>query len=68
MHDHHSHGHTRTADFPTSIEGLTEAERPELVELSDGDEFELRIAPVTKEIGGNASACSPTTDRSRDRR
>ena len=53
MHDHHSHGHTRTADFPTSIEGLTEAERPELVELSDGGEFELRIAPVTKEIGGN---------------
>jgi FtsP/CotA-like multicopper oxidase with cupredoxin domain len=53
MHDHHSHGHTRTADFPTSIEGLTEAERPELVELSGGDEFELRIAPVTKEIGGN---------------
>ena len=28
--------------------------RPEIVELSDGDEFELRIAPVTKEIGGNS--------------
>ena len=56
MHDHHSHGHghTRTADFPTSIEGLEEAQRPEVVELSDGDEFELRIAPVTKEIGGNS--------------
>jgi FtsP/CotA-like multicopper oxidase with cupredoxin domain len=53
MHDHHSHGDTPTAEFPTSIEGLTEAERPEIVELSDGDEFELRIAPVTKEIGGN---------------
>jgi FtsP/CotA-like multicopper oxidase with cupredoxin domain len=53
MHDHHSHGHTRTAEFPTSVEGLTEAERPEVVELSDGDEFELRISPVTKEIGGN---------------
>ena len=53
MHDHHSHGHTRTAEFPTSIEGLPEAERPEIVELSDGDEFELRIAPVTKEIAGN---------------
>src|SRR5829696_7977568 len=51
MHDHHSHGHTRTADFPTSIEGLEEAQRPEVVEISDGDEFELRIAPVTKEIG-----------------
>src|SRR5918994_2952717 len=54
MHDHHSHGHTRTAEFPTSVEGLTEAERPEVVELSDGDEFELRIAPVTKEIGDNS--------------
>jgi FtsP/CotA-like multicopper oxidase with cupredoxin domain len=54
MHDHHSHGHTRTADFPTSTEGLGEAQRPDVVELSDGDEFELRIAPVTKEIGGNS--------------
>src|SRR4029450_136954 len=56
MHDHHSHGHghTRTADFPTSTEGLAEAQRPDVVELSDGDEFELRIAPVTKEIGGNS--------------
>jgi FtsP/CotA-like multicopper oxidase with cupredoxin domain len=53
MHDHHSHGHTRTVDFPTSIEGLPEAERPEVVEFSNEDEFELRIAPVTKEIGGN---------------
>jgi len=51
MQDHHSHGHTRTVEFPTSIEGLPEAERPELIELSDGDEFELRIAPVTKEFG-----------------
>ena len=54
MHDHHSHSHTRTVEFPTSIEGLPEAERPEVVELSDGDEFELRIAPVTKEIGDNS--------------
>ena len=53
MHDHHSHGHTRTIEFPTSIEGLSEAERPEIVELSEGDEFELRIAPVTKELEGN---------------
>src|SRR5829696_9292673 len=51
MHDHHSHGQTRTDPFPTSIEGLEEARRPEVIELSDEDEFELRIAPVTKEIG-----------------
>jgi FtsP/CotA-like multicopper oxidase with cupredoxin domain len=56
MHDHHSHGHgpTRTADFPTSTEGLEEAQPPDVVELSHGDEFELRIAPVTKEIAGNS--------------
>src|SRR5215210_7212816 len=54
MHDHDSHGQTRTVEFPTSTEGLEEARRPDVVELSDGDEFELRIAPVTKEIGGNS--------------
>jgi FtsP/CotA-like multicopper oxidase with cupredoxin domain len=53
MHDHHSHGHTRAVEFPTSIEGLPAAEQAEIVEFSDGDEFELRIAPVIKEIGGN---------------
>src|SRR5215210_5351997 len=53
MHDHDSHGQTRTVEFPTSTEGLEEARRPDVVELSDGNEFELRIAPVTKEIGGN---------------
>src|ERR687896_896933 len=37
--------------FPTDIEGLPEARRPELVELSDGDRFELRIAPVAKRLG-----------------
>jgi FtsP/CotA-like multicopper oxidase with cupredoxin domain len=50
MHDHHSqHGHT--IDMPTSTEGLPEAQRPEVVELSDGDEFELDIVPVKKQIG-----------------
>ena len=51
MHDHHSHGHTHTIDLPTSIEGLPEARRAEVVELSDGDEFELEIVPVKKQIG-----------------
>src|SRR5918996_1632145 len=54
MHNHHSHGHTRTIEFPTSTEGLEEARRPAVIELSDGDEFELRIAPVAKEIGDNS--------------
>src|ERR671925_355321 len=41
-----------TADqFPTATAGLTEARAPELVELSDGDRFKLRIAPVAKRVG-----------------
>jgi FtsP/CotA-like multicopper oxidase with cupredoxin domain len=37
--------------FPTEIEGLPEAQPPELVELSDGDRFDLRIVPVAKRLG-----------------
>jgi FtsP/CotA-like multicopper oxidase with cupredoxin domain len=51
MDDHHSHGHTHTIELPTSIEGLPEAGRPEVVEVADGDEYELKIAPVRKQIG-----------------
>src|SRR5215204_2893924 len=42
---------TNPDHFPTDTAGLPEARAPELVELSDGDEFELRVAPVTKRIG-----------------
>ena len=42
---------TTRGHFPTEIEGLPEARPPELVELSDGDRFELRIAPVAKRLG-----------------
>jgi FtsP/CotA-like multicopper oxidase with cupredoxin domain len=38
-------------NFPTEVEGLAEAGRPEVVELADGDEFTLRIAPVAKQLG-----------------
>ena len=42
----------RTTDqFPTETAGLPACVDPEVVELSDADEFELRIAPVTKRIG-----------------
>ena len=51
MHEHHSHGHTHTIELPTSIEGLPEARRSEIFELADGDEYELEIAPVRKQIG-----------------
>jgi FtsP/CotA-like multicopper oxidase with cupredoxin domain len=38
--------------FPTETAGLAEAHAPEVVELGDGDEFALRIAPVAKELAG----------------
>jgi FtsP/CotA-like multicopper oxidase with cupredoxin domain len=40
-----------TDHFPTDTAGLPEARTPELVELSDGDELELQVAPVTKRLG-----------------
>jgi FtsP/CotA-like multicopper oxidase with cupredoxin domain len=42
---------TTRDDFPTDVAGLPEARSPERVELSDGDRFELRIAPVAKRVG-----------------
>ncbi len=38
--------------FPTETEGLPAARSPEWVDLADGDEFDLRIAPVAKQLGG----------------
>jgi FtsP/CotA-like multicopper oxidase with cupredoxin domain len=37
--------------FPTDVTGLPEARRAELVELADGDSFDLTIGPVAKQIG-----------------
>jgi FtsP/CotA-like multicopper oxidase with cupredoxin domain len=37
--------------FPTDTTGLPEARSPEVVELRDGDRFDLTIAPVAKRIG-----------------
>jgi FtsP/CotA-like multicopper oxidase with cupredoxin domain len=37
--------------FPTDTAGLSEATSPELVELDDGAEFDLRIEPVAKRLG-----------------
>ena len=37
--------------FPTEVAGLPEARTPELVELSDGDQLDLRIAAVAKQLG-----------------
>ena len=43
--------HTQADQFPTDATGLPESRAPELVELSDGDHFDLRIAPVAKRLG-----------------
>jgi FtsP/CotA-like multicopper oxidase with cupredoxin domain len=40
-----------TNHFPTSPSGLAAAKVPELVDLADGDQVDLRIAPVSKQIG-----------------
>jgi FtsP/CotA-like multicopper oxidase with cupredoxin domain len=40
-----------TDRFPTDTTGLPEARPPELIELADGDQFGLRIAPVAKRLG-----------------
>jgi FtsP/CotA-like multicopper oxidase with cupredoxin domain len=43
---------TNSDRFPTDAAGLPEAHEPEVVELADGDEFDLSIAPVAKRING----------------
>ena len=40
-----------SGEFPTDTAGLPEVSVPEVVELADGDTFDLRIAPVTKRLG-----------------
>ncbi|MGH2800458.1 MAG: multicopper oxidase domain-containing protein, partial [Thermoleophilaceae bacterium] len=47
----HIHHHPEAAErFPTEAAGLPEAVRPEVVDLSDGEAFDLRIAPVAKRL------------------
>jgi FtsP/CotA-like multicopper oxidase with cupredoxin domain len=40
-----------TGEFPSGTEGLPDAVPAEVVELDDGDAFDLEIAPVRKRIG-----------------
>ena len=40
-----------TATFSTDVTGLADATRPDVVALDDGDTYELRIAPVAKNLG-----------------
>jgi FtsP/CotA-like multicopper oxidase with cupredoxin domain len=50
-HEHHGPHGTTAAAFPTDITGLPESAPSQTTDLTDGDETELRIAPVTKRIG-----------------
>jgi FtsP/CotA-like multicopper oxidase with cupredoxin domain len=50
MRDQDSHQHGQVVELRRETEGLPEARKPELVELADGDEFELEIIPVKKRI------------------
>ena len=40
-----------TATFSTEVTDLADATRPDVVALDDGDSYELRIAPVAKNLG-----------------
>jgi FtsP/CotA-like multicopper oxidase with cupredoxin domain len=42
---------TPSQHFPTDVTGLPEARASLLLELADGDRFDLRIAPVAKRLG-----------------
>ena len=48
--------------FPTETSDLSEAKASEVIELADGGEFELKIAPVVKEIGDARRTPSTGTD------
>ncbi len=42
---------TTTDTFSTDVSGLDDAGRADIVTLDDGDTYELRIAPVAKDLG-----------------
>jgi FtsP/CotA-like multicopper oxidase with cupredoxin domain len=51
MHEPAHEHHSQTIEFSRETEGLPDARPTELVELADGDEFELEIIPIKKQIG-----------------
>jgi FtsP/CotA-like multicopper oxidase with cupredoxin domain len=51
MHHPGSEDHAQIVELPRETEGLPDARQTEIVELADGDEFELEIIPVKKRIG-----------------
>ena len=51
MNEHIHHTATGTGDFPSDVVDLPEVVDSPVLELDDGDEVELRIAPAAKQIG-----------------
>jgi FtsP/CotA-like multicopper oxidase with cupredoxin domain len=52
MHDETDEHRRQTNEhFPTAVADLADARDAEVVDLADGDEIELRIAPVAKRLG-----------------
>jgi FtsP/CotA-like multicopper oxidase with cupredoxin domain len=51
MHHSGSEGQGQIVELPRETEGLPDARPTEIVELADGDEFELEVIPVKKRIG-----------------
>ncbi len=49
--DSNEHQPTTDTHFSTAVAGLPNAVDPDVLDLADGDTFELRIAPVAKRIG-----------------
>jgi FtsP/CotA-like multicopper oxidase with cupredoxin domain len=50
--DNHVDAHAEPATFPTDPSGLPTARPTQVVELEDGEQFELTIEPVAKDVGG----------------
>jgi FtsP/CotA-like multicopper oxidase with cupredoxin domain len=50
-HTSHDPASDLTATFSTDVAGLENATRSGVVELDNGDRYELRIAPVAKQLG-----------------
>jgi FtsP/CotA-like multicopper oxidase with cupredoxin domain len=48
---HTHHVPTVSGQFPTETAGLPEAVQTEVIDVAHGDRFELRIAPVVRQIG-----------------
>ena len=51
MHEPGHEHRSQTIEFTRETKGLPDARPTQLVELADGDEFELEIVPVKKQIG-----------------